>query len=237
MEITIDNIEKICAENDIYETHLTLDDKKILELGCGNAEITRIIATGGRKRHITALEVDEIQHAKNLEISDLPNVHFKLAGAEKIPAADGEYNIVFMFKSLHHVPTDLMMQSMHEIQRVLKPGGMLYISEPIFDGELNEVLRLFHDEQLVRATAFETIKTAIKENIFCLSEQIFFNTPVFFTDFAEFEELVIKVTHSEHQLTPELYSQTKDRFNQSVKGNGANFIMPIRVDLLYKSAQ
>ena len=56
----------------------------------------------------TALEVDEIQHALNLQTTDLPNVEFKLAGAQAIPAPDNRFDVALMFKSLHHVPEDMM---------------------------------------------------------------------------------------------------------------------------------
>ena len=42
---------------------------------------------------------------------------FGLAGAEDIPLGDESVDVVFMFKSLHHVPVDLMDQSMREIRR------------------------------------------------------------------------------------------------------------------------
>ncbi len=55
-----------------------------------------------------ALEVDQVQHAINAAIGDLPNVEFGLGGAEAIPAADASFDVAFMFKSLHHVPVPLM---------------------------------------------------------------------------------------------------------------------------------
>ena len=166
MKIAEAGIETTCVEAEIYERLLTLDDKHILELGCGSAQITRNIATTGSGRKITALEVDEIAHNNNLQITDLPNVRFELSGAQQIPLDDESVDVAFMFKSLHHVPLDLMQPSMHEIKRVLKPGGHVYISEPIFDGDFNEVLRLFHDEQKVREAAFGTVKNAVDEGLF-----------------------------------------------------------------------
>ena len=234
MKIAIEQIDKNCAESEIVNDLLSLDGKHILELGCGSAEITRNIATSGVNRRITALEVDEIAHEKNLQITDLPNVFFALSGAQEIPLDDESVDVVFMFKSLHHVPLDLMEASMHEIKRVLQPAGLVYISEPVFAGDFNEILRLFHDEQKVRQAAFNTIKKAVDEGLFELLEERFFNSPMKFESFAEFENNTIKATHSNHALDEKLYNMVKQRFEQHIGNDGAHFLMPMRVDLLQK---
>jgi len=161
-------------------------------------------------------------------------VTFALAGAQEIPLDDDSVDVVFMFKSLHHVPIELMEPSMREIRRVLKPGGLAYISEPVFAGDFNEVLRLFHDEERVRQAAFSTVKKAVDEGLFSLVEEIFFNTPKKYESFAEFENHTIKATHSQHKLDEALYAQVKQRFEQHLGDDGAHFLMPIRVDLLQK---
>jgi ubiquinone/menaquinone biosynthesis C-methylase UbiE len=234
MKLAPPAIEKTCPEREIYNQVLALDGAKILELGCGRAELTRLIATYGSNRQLTALEVDEIQHALNLQITDLPNVTFKLAGAQEIPAAAATFDIALMFKSLHHVPLDLMVPALHEIRRVLKPGGYLYISEPIFAGEFNEILRLFHNEERVRAAAFQAITEVIKEGVFELADELFFNAPVKFQDFAEYERMVISVTHTRHHLTPAVHAEVKTRFERQLTADGARFAMPMRIDLLRK---
>ena len=234
MQIARPAIEQTCSEREIYNRILALDGANILELGCGRAELTRLIATTGTNRRITALEVDEVQHAINLKIDDLPNVEFKLAGAQKIPAANDAFDVVFMFKSLHHVPLDLMAPALREIARVLKPGGMTYISEPIFVGAFNDILRLFHNEERVRQAAFSAVQAAVAEHTFELVEEIFFNTPVKFQDFAEYERMVIGVTHTRHHLTQEVYAEVKARFEHHLTPTGVEFAMPMRVDLLQK---
>jgi SAM-dependent methyltransferase len=75
------------------------------------------------------------------------------SGAQAIPFQDGSFDLALMLKSLHHVPLDLLDQALAEVHRVLRPQGLLYVSEPVFAGALNEVMRLFHDEELVRAAA------------------------------------------------------------------------------------
>ena len=234
MKISTPQIEINCPESDIYNRLLALDGKHILELGCGSADITRDIATTGEQRSITALEVDEVAHNRNLQITDLPNVTFGLAGAQDIPLEDESVDIVFMFKSLHHVPLEMMEPSMREIRRVLKTGGLAYISEPVFAGDFNEVLRLFHDEEKVRQAAFDTVERSVDDGLFELVAQTFFNSPMRFENFQEFENNTIKASHSDHDLDDVLYERVKRRFEQHVGDDGAHFLMPIRVDLLRK---
>lgn len=234
MKIASQKIDVNCPESEIYNRLLSLDNKHIVELGCGNADITRNIATSGVNRKVTAFEVDAVAHEKNLQLSGIPNVTFGLAGAQEIPLKDETVDVVFMFKSLHHVPLELMQDAMHEIRRVLKPGGYVYISEPVFAGDFNEILRLFHDEQKVREAAFNSVKKAVDDGLFRLVAETFFNSPMKFENFAEFENNTIKATHSNHSLDEDLYLLVKQRFEQHIGNDGAHFLMPMRVDLLQK---
>lgn len=231
MQITQPSIDRVCNEEEIYEG-LLLDGARVLELGCGNAGKTRRIAQGGKVASILALEVDEIQHAKNKRIVDLPQVRFELGGAEYIPADNASFDIVFLFRSLHHVPIEEMDQAFSEIHRVLALGGLAYISEPIFAGDYNEVLRLFHNEEQVREAAFSALQRAVNSGRFELVREIFFKTIVHYPNFLQFEQDVIKVTHTDHQLSPELYASVRAKFSEYMSERGAEFHMPIRVDLL-----
>lgn len=225
---------KVCKENDIFEQLLNLDGKDILELGCGKAQMTRLIATSGHDRRVIATEVDEVQHGKNLLINDLPNTTFMIAGGEDMPFADHSFDLIFMFKSLHHVPIDNMNAALKEVARVLRPGGQAYISEPIFAGDFNEVLRLFHDEEKVRAAALQAIRQSVADGDLPLLEEFSFNTQMIFNDFDTFEANVINVTHSDHRLSDDLLQVVKDKFMCSMKDDCANFLLPIRVNLLQK---
>ena len=213
---------------------LPFDGASVLELGCGKAEKTRMLAETGRLKEIVALEVDDIQHQRNLQITDLPNVHFRHGGAEAIPADDDSFDLVLMFKSLHHVPMEHMDTALGEIARVLKPGGLAWISEPVFAGDLNEVFRLFHDEKIVREAAFVAIRKAVDNGRLNLEKQLFFNTRSYFESFAQFDQRMIQVTHTSHQLAPELYQRVKEKFESYPTPEGATFLNPQRVDLLRK---
>lgn len=236
MKLEAEHIEINCPEAVIYNRLLPLDNKHIVELGCGYAHKTRDIATSGINRRITALEVDRIAHESNLQLGDLPNVKFMLSGAQAIPLDDECADIVIMFKSLHHVPVELMEPSIKEVWRVLKPGGLAYISEPVFAGEFNEILSMLNDEQAVREAAFDIVKNAVEEGMFSLVEQVFFNTPRRFESFAEFEDSIINASHNQYTLDEKLFRQVKSAFEGHLGDNGAMFWTPVRVDLLKKQA-
>lgn len=232
MKIAGPSLEGMINEAEVYNRLLPLDGAHIIELGCGAAAHTRAIAESGRPAAILACEVDTIQHEKNLAITDLPTVTFCHGGAEAIPAGDASADIVMMFKSLHHVPQESMDDALQEIRRVLRPGGLAYLSEPVYAGDFNEVLRLFHDEKAVREAAFASVRRAVAQGTLELVEQHFFNTPSVFADFADFERKVIGVTHTEHKLSPELLQRVREKFECFIGEEAARFTMPIRVDLL-----
>ena len=234
LHISDPQVKLVANEAEIIDELLHLEGATVLELGCGKADKTRIVAQ--QAASVLALEVDETQLAKNLAISDLPNVRFAHGGAEKIPAADSSFDIVLMFKSLHHVPVELMDSVFPEIRRVLKPGGAAYISEPVYAGDFNDIIRIFHDEKLVREAAFAAEQRAISAGKFALVQQKFFLQPMHFSDFGQYEEQVLKVTHTEHRLSAETYEKVRARFNGHMSQDGATFHMPIRVDLLVKQA-
>jgi len=213
---------------------LPLSQARALELGCGTARQTRLLAGSGKFASIVALEVDRVQHDINLTLADLPSVRFGLGGAQEIPAGDASAEAVFLFKSLHHVPLDRLGRAFAEIHRVLAPAGLVYISEPVFGGDYNEILRLFHDEQRVREAAFAATCRAVDSGQFALVSQTFFQAPVRYRSFTEFEQKVIAVTHTEHRLSPALLDEVRASFEAHLSERGAEFLAPFRVDLLRK---
>jgi ubiquinone/menaquinone biosynthesis C-methylase UbiE len=222
----------IKKEPELFRQILPLKGACIVELGCGSAALTRYIANECEPASILACEVDLVQHTKNSARTNLPNVTFVVAGAESIPASDSSADIVLMFKSLHHVPKNCLADAMSEICRVLRPGGLAYISEPVYAGDFNEILRLFHNEKTMRENAFEAVFSAVYEGIFELVSQHFFHMPRAFNSFDEFEQRMINVTHTDHRLTPELLAAVEARYDDFAIDGRVCLTAPMRVDLL-----
>ena len=225
---------RTATELEIMETLLPLKGRQVLELGCGKAWMTRRISELFHPTVIIATEVDRIQHESNLQIDDLPNVQFVYGGAQAIDLPDASMDVVLMLKSLHHVPADLMQSGLREIYRVLRPGGLAYISEPVYQGEFNDIMKLFHDERQVRQAAFDVLQWTVESGLYELAEEIFFNSPGHFRDFSEFDERMLNVTHTEHLIDEALYRQIRTAFERHMTDDGADFLKPSRVDLLRK---
>ena len=208
---------------------------KVVELGCGKAEFARRLVHRTPVASVTALEVDAIQHAKNLASEHPQRLQFAFGGAEEIALDADSVDGVVMMKSLHHVPIRFLDQALHEIARVLKPRGWFYASEPVYAGELNEVVKLFHDEGEVRAAAHAALKRAHRDGVLTEEHEIEFMAPVEFRDFDDFAERVIHATHSHHALSAELLAQVRARFEAHMTADGAKFVRPMRVNLMRKS--
>ena len=219
-------------EIDLLAELVPMAGLEVLELGCGAAWTTRQLVERLGAAAVTATEVDRIQHEQNLGLTGLPQVSFRYGGAEAIADPDGTYDLAIMLKSLHHVPVHLMDQALTEIHRVLKPGGRLYCSEPVYWGPFNEVRRLIQDEQVVREAAFAALQRAVASGLFTLEAEVFFQSAGTYPDWPSFESRFIRVTHSERNLDADQLAAIRAAFERHLTPTGARFEKPHRVDLL-----
>jgi ubiquinone/menaquinone biosynthesis C-methylase UbiE len=227
--------EIVKDEASFLQSLVSLDGATLLELGCGKAEFTRKLLAKSKAASIVALEVDRTQHRLNLESPQDPRLTFGYGGAESIPYDDATFDGVMMMKSLHHVPVASMDQAFAELRRVLKPGGWAYISEPVFAGPLNEIIRLFHDEEAVRAEAQAAIRRAVGAGVLREEGEYEFDMPTRYADFDDFVAKHIEVTHSEKNYTPEIAAEVRRRFEAHMTPAGASFMKPMRVSFLRRS--
>jgi len=216
---------------------LPLEQARVLELGCGRAEFTRALAARFPASRITAMEIDAIQHAKNLAAGRPGNVAFAAGGADAIPLPAASVDVVLMLKSLHHVPVERMDAALAEIARVLAPGGFAYFSEPIYAGEFNAIMSLFHDERAVREAAFAALVRAVATGRFELVAERFWQARRRFAGFAEFDERMIGATHTTHRLSRATHAAVRERLLRHLAPDGtATFDQPMRVDVLRRRA-
>jgi len=210
-----------------------LGGQRIIELGCGAAQLSRALLQRHPDSEVTGLEVDERQHAKNLATPQA-GLTFVAAGAQAIPSADACFDLALMLKSLHHVPMALLAVALQEAARVLRPGGHLYVSEPVYGGPFNEVIRVFNDEGVVRAAAQAALDAALLGGQWAQVAERRFEMPVRFQDFADFEQRMMRPTFADHRIDDAKLAATRAVFDRHVGTDGACFSRPMHVRLLRK---
>ncbi len=231
MSTTPTSLPVIDDELDLLAELVPLASCRIIELGCGAAKLARALLVRFPDSQLTGVEIDAKQHAKNLAARQ-DRLLFMSGVAQDIPCDDAAFDLALMLKSLHHVPVTAMAQALAEVARVLRPGGHLYISEPVFDGPLNHITQLYNNEQVVRAAAQAAIDMALTTGAWAQAQERRFAVPSRFADFAAFEQRMICQTYSDHQLDLATMVEVRRRFEAHSGSDGAVFEQPMHVRLL-----
>jgi len=227
-----DQLPSLRDELDVLADLVPLAEQRIIELGCGNARLARSLVQRFAGSQVVGLEVDAVQHAKNLAATQ-ERLLFMAGSAEAVPFPDASFDGALMLKSLHHVPLVAMDAALAEVARVVKPGGWFYVSEPIYGGALNQIVRLYNDEGTVRAAAQAALDRALAAGThWTAAAERRFAQPVRFKDWPEFAQRMLYPSFADHGITPSLEARVRAAFEPHVGPEGAQFMRPMHVRLL-----
>ena len=222
-------------ELDLLAALVPLAGQDIVELGCGAAGLARQLLRRHPDSRVTGLEVDERQLAKNLATPQ-PGLHFMAGVAQSIPFADARFDLALMLKSLHHVPMESMALALSEVARVLRPGGHLYVSEPVYEGPFNDVMRLFNDESMVRSAAQAALDAALRTGRWAQVAERHFVMPVHFADFDDFERRMMRPTFADHRIDDAKLAAVREAYETRFGSGPVDLTRPMRVRLLRRGA-
>lgn len=121
-----------------------LQDKEILELGCGFGRFSVYLAKMGAK--ITGVDVGPQLIAASKTLAEVNQVEckFEEANIVNLPFKSNIYDILIGIQVLHHLSDRDVCDALRESHRVLKPGGTAIFYEPVENSRVfNFIQNLF----------------------------------------------------------------------------------------------
>ena len=145
----------ISGHADIARELLAGKGEGVLDVGCGAGTFTWLLAPLFKRVAGLDPKAARIEEAKATVKSKGIDADFRVGEAEKMPFADASFDVVVFSNSLHHIPG--MDAAMAEAARVVKPGGLVYVMEPVPAGTFFEATRLVNDETDIRSEAWRSL--------------------------------------------------------------------------------
>ncbi len=218
---------------EVLRETLDLTGKKVIDIGCGDGALTRMMAKQGAR--VVGLEPSDTQLTKARSVPAINGAEYLQGSALDLPFEAGYFHIAIFFNSLHHIPKEGRFKALEEAVRVLKENGIVYICEPVAAGPHFELMLPVDDETVVRAHAYEQIKrcgeAGLKE-----VEEITYEHRVIRASYEEFRDKITAPDPQRKAAFDALDSKLRQSFERlSVKTDeGYTFAQPMRVNVLKK---
>lgn len=134
----------------MIERYLDGRDQDILEVGCGEGDISALLSPKARRYIAIDPDPTRLKKARTAH----PEVEFRSGNGEALTFAEGSFSRVLFTLSLHHQRSCIALE---EAYRVLTEDGRIVIVEPSADGEFQQFFHLFDDETEALTQALKAI--------------------------------------------------------------------------------
>ncbi len=217
---------------EVLEGLIRLEDRFIVDAGCGSGELSRALASRGAR--VLGVEPDPVQAEINARAPVTPNVGFVQAGAGAIPVEPGSVDGVIFANSMHHIPAAHYRQVFQEMRRVLHRDGFVYVQEPIANGSHQYAIELFHDETDVRLRAYRAL-VELANPRFAKMREIYFDVEHTYSDFEEFANHYCLLSYNNYAESDVRNDKVRKRFESCANSHGSyTLTQPMRVNLYMK---
>jgi ubiquinone/menaquinone biosynthesis C-methylase UbiE len=143
--------------------HVPVAGLDVVDVGCGAGGLASGLAGHGAR--VTGIEISDEQLVAARDRDDAAAVTFAVGRAEALPLADASQDLVVFMRSLHHVEIHRMSDALREARRVLRPGGSVWVAEPVPKGAFFEMVSLIEDETEARAAAERAVAGAAEQGL------------------------------------------------------------------------
>jgi SAM-dependent methyltransferase len=210
-------------------------DKDVVDIGCGGGALVRELAAAGARA--TGVEISPDQLAPALA-ADPDGVGRYLVGrAERLPLQDGSMDVAIFMRTLHHVPPAELTTALREAGRVLRADGVVYVAEPLAEGDYFALSSLVEDEVEVRAAAQRALADAGHAGL-TRASSVEYDIAIRLADADAYRRRTVSVDPDRGPVFDARREEIKlafDRLGTPDPQGGRVFVQPMRADLLRRS--
>ncbi len=137
--------------------------REVVDIGCGGGRLVRELAGLGAR--VVGVEISEQQLAAALAHDGGTSARYVVGRGEDLPLEDGSVDVAVFMRTLHHVPAAEQTAALREAGRVLRPDGVVYVVEPLAEGDYFELVSMIEDELEVRESAQRALRDAAEAGL------------------------------------------------------------------------
>ncbi len=214
---------------------ISLEGARVLDAGCGAGALVRFMVRQGARA--IGLECGAAQLERTRAAEPAGAERYVAGRGEALPFADGAFDVVIYFNSLHHVEVAHQATAIAEAARVLERGGRFYVMEPLAEGRYFEIMRPVEDETEVRAAAYAALKAAIAEGPWRALQETAYDAPFKYASFAQWKSETTAINPARRAAVEAREAELEAAFTAAAERADGDFLFwqPSRLNLLERT--
>ncbi|AWK85292.1 class I SAM-dependent methyltransferase [Azospirillum thermophilum] len=220
---------------EVIRDHADLAGRRVVDVGCGEGGLVRALT--GLGAEVVGVECGREMLERARAAEPAGGERYLEGVGQALPLPDAAADVVVFMNSLHHVPVEHMAAALSEAARVLVPGGLALVNEPIADGDFFQLTRLVEDEEDVRSAAYAAVRDAAAGGRFVERAEVVYLNPVRMESYEAFAQRMGLIDETRKARVAAGEELLRSRFHElSEVRDGAHwFDQPARLNVLVRT--
>jgi ubiquinone/menaquinone biosynthesis C-methylase UbiE len=165
-------MRRVDSDYEVLEKYIQASVHTAVDVGCGTGEMVRWMASQGVD--VTGVDLaNMIDKARGFK--KVKTEKYLTGTGEKLSFKDNYADVITYIASFHHIPSSDMIPALKECERVLKPGGIAILIEPVpKKGSYYEIIKLAEDEAEIQNYTYKFLKNPSEVSLRLVGEEIYY---------------------------------------------------------------